>query len=354
MATAQNGQMKTDWDNFFASTPAGQAVSWGGGMLQNLGNGRAYLSSGDVTNGGMYFDQADINNPDKLSYLAAQSQGVANEWAKYGITPNQEQANYAARDRAARVASGQALPSIAVHGSDFDQNAAYFAANKNDPIAQYVREQSQGQNKYHTNTDWAGQYNLDPATGGSAGIQLGAAANSREPTAQMNADFANYWATTNPGDSQRFGAGTLFRNADGSALYTNSAGVGSVINSTDSIQGIASSNPEIAQAWRDQYGYGGTPSATLPQQPTYQQPNYQQPNYQQPNYPQPTAPQNEYQMPVLNALYQGQQQRMAAPAPQFNFQAKGPLTATSGAPQSQGVATGEPAPGALTTVINGG
>lgn len=66
------------------------------------------------------------------------------------------------------------------------------------------------------------------------------------------------------------------------------------------------------------------------------------------------SPQNEYQMPVLSALYQAQQQRMAAPAPQFNFQSKGPLSATAGAPPTQGVAPGEPASGALTTVINGG
>jgi len=59
-----------------------------------------------------------------------------------------------------------------------------------------------------------------------------------------------------------------------------------------------------------------------------------------------------YQMPVLDALYRAQQQRMSAPAPRFNFQSQsGPLTATA-APQ--GIAAGEPATGALTNVINGG
>lgn len=58
----------------------------------------------------------------------------------------------------------------------------------------------------------------------------------------------------------------------------------------------------------------------------------------------------EYQMPVLNALYQAQQQRMSAPVPRFNFQ--GPLTTTAVTPPATIIA-GAPTPGALTTVISG-
>jgi hypothetical protein len=63
---------------------------------------------------------------------------------------------------------------------------------------------------------------------------------------------------------------------------------------------------------------------------------------------------NEYQMPMLNALYQSQQQRMTAPAPRFNFQSQqdGPLTTMSGS-APRGFAAGEPNPGALTTAIKG-
>lgn len=69
-------------------------------------------------------------------------------------------------------------------------------------------------------------------------------------------------------------------------------------------------------------------------------------------YPQQQAPQ--YQMPVLNALYQAQQQRMTAPVPRFNFQQQGPLTATAAAnPQQSTIMAGEPPPGALTTAISG-
>lgn len=54
-----------------------------------------------------------------------------------------------------------------------------------------------------------------------------------------------------------------------------------------------------------------------------------------------TTAQPEYKMPMLNALYQGQQQRMLSTAPTFNFQ------------QPAGAGGAQPAaPGALTTVVN--
>ena len=60
----------------------------------------------------------------------------------------------------------------------------------------------------------------------------------------------------------------------------------------------------------------------------------------------------DYKMPVLNALYQGQQQRMLAPAPTFNFQQQpGAMVSTQPAPQP-GFAAGAPQPGALTTAIS--
>ena len=68
------------------------------------------------------------------------------------------------------------------------------------------------------------------------------------------------------------------------------------------------------------------------------------------SYPQQQVPQ--YQMPVLNALYQAQQQRMTAPVPRFNFQQQGPLTATAN-PQQSTIMAGETPPGALTTAISG-
>ncbi len=60
-----------------------------------------------------------------------------------------------------------------------------------------------------------------------------------------------------------------------------------------------------------------------------------------------TVTQPEYKMPVLNALYQGQQQRMFSPAPTFNFQQP------AGAPQppQPGSAAGAPQ-GALTAAIS--
>lgn len=53
----------------------------------------------------------------------------------------------------------------------------------------------------------------------------------------------------------------------------------------------------------------------------------------------PLTTTNDYKMPVLNALYQNQQQRMTSEAPKFNFQAQTPA-----APTQQ--------PGALTNVIS--
>ena len=60
-----------------------------------------------------------------------------------------------------------------------------------------------------------------------------------------------------------------------------------------------------------------------------------------------TVTQPEYKIPVLNALYQGQQQRMFSPAPTFNFQQP------AGAPQppQPGSAAGAPQ-GALTAAIS--
>ena len=60
-----------------------------------------------------------------------------------------------------------------------------------------------------------------------------------------------------------------------------------------------------------------------------------------------TTAQSEYKMPMLNALYQGQQQRMLSTAPTFNFQQP------AGAPQppQPGSAAGAPQ-GALTTAIS--
>ena len=61
-----------------------------------------------------------------------------------------------------------------------------------------------------------------------------------------------------------------------------------------------------------------------------------------PAQPAPAAPhQPQYQMPVLNALYQNQQQRMTSEAPRFNFQAQQP--GQTSLPQQ---------PGALTNVIS--
>ena len=208
---------------------------------------------------------------------------------------------------------------------------------------------------------------------------------------QMMNDWERYFSTAVPGQSINWGGGTLTMGQDGQAVYKapNATNGGTVINplsigNTAYLQSLAASNPGIAKQWGDQYGYtsgmnaqdqavfnrgitqtspigqsGGDPFA-VQQSATVQQPvqqPVQQANPIQPGTPSPWTPpaqnqpqiypQNEYQMPVLNALYQAQQQRMSAPAPQFNFQSQGPLTTS--APQSQD----GPATGALTTVING-
>ncbi len=60
-----------------------------------------------------------------------------------------------------------------------------------------------------------------------------------------------------------------------------------------------------------------------------------------------TTAQPEYKMPMLNALYQGQQQRMLSTAPTFNFQ----QPAGTPQPPQPGSAAGAPQ-GALTTAIS--
>ena len=60
----------------------------------------------------------------------------------------------------------------------------------------------------------------------------------------------------------------------------------------------------------------------------------------------------DYKMPVLNALYQNQQQRMFAPAPTFNFQQQLGSTAPAQPGSQAGFAADAPQPGALTTAIS--
>jgi hypothetical protein len=165
-----NDQMKSDWAGFFTSTKAGAAVDWAGGKLQNMGNGKAWFSSPDMVNGGTMLDANSINNPSTLQSLMAQSPGIAQEWAKYGIMPDSGAVAYYDNQRKQRYDSGQAIPSIGVHGGDSDANLAYFKANPDDPIASYVRGYSNANpSEYHKNTDWTGQFNLSPTTGGASG-----------------------------------------------------------------------------------------------------------------------------------------------------------------------------------------
>ena len=158
-----NDQMRNDWNGFFGGTANGAAVDWGGGKLQNMGNGKAYFSSADIGNGGAYINQSDIDNPETLRNLMASSPGIAQEWAKYGLQPDTSRVQWEDKNRQQRYDSGQAIPGIPVHGGDIDVNSAYFQNNKNDPIASYVRDfTKQNPSQYHTNTDWAGQYGLSP------------------------------------------------------------------------------------------------------------------------------------------------------------------------------------------------
>ncbi len=172
-------QMQTDWNAFFDGTPSKQAVSWGGGKLQNMGDGRAYFSAADMSGGGGYLNRSDINNPERLRELMAQSPGINQEWSRYGLTPDPQRVAAADAERKKRNASGMGVPGIPVHGNDADANAAYFKANPNDPIASFVRDWTKNNpSAAHQGTDWSGQYNLSPpgsvaglggATGGNTG-----------------------------------------------------------------------------------------------------------------------------------------------------------------------------------------
>ena len=190
---------------------------------------------------------------------------------------------------------------------------------------------------------------------------------ARGMTPQQNRDIAAFWEENkaNPqalkAGMTRFGVGiTDVMNATGQDLnavarvFQSGGDWGGLhFNQNGSLYGTDWGGPVAQQVQPAPYvpPTGGTyyPGAN-PVQPGTSSAQPQRP-------PAPVAPipaQNEYQMPVLNALYQSQQQRMTAPAPRFNFQSQGPLTSVAAGPSAQGFAAGEPAPGALTTVINGG
>ena len=228
-------QMQSDWGSYFSGAKAGDTANWGGGTLTMGDDGQAQYKAQNATNGGTVINPNSISNPAYLQILAASNPGIAKQWGEqYGYNSGVN-----AQDQAV---FNQGIPQPTQSASQ--TGGASPSATTSQPGASAP----------------AGQ------VGSSANTPPGIVNNAvtHSPLSQMASDFGNYWATSKPGDSQPFGAGTLTRNADGSATYTNSAGVNSVLSMGDGIQSIADANPEIANAWRDQYGYKSAGTTATP------------------------------------------------------------------------------------------
>jgi hypothetical protein len=248
MAGIITGAMKNDFTNYFNTSKAGDATAWGGGMLTKNADGSANYSAPNAINGGTKIESNFGDN--SLQSLADLNAGVADQWkSQYGY-----EVDPAAKAYAASVASK--APSLATHGGSAAENQAYFDANPNDPNRLYVQ-------------DW---YAKNPGgivgNAGAAGAAAGAGNTGTQPAAttsaapNMQADWSKYWGSSTPGSSQAWANGTLTRNADGTATYLRQGdtGAGTVIAANADMGALAAANPDIAAAWKSQYGY--TPAAS--------------------------------------------------------------------------------------------
>ncbi len=79
-------RMKTDWDNYFNTTKAGQTLDWAGGQLLNNGDGTATWRGTGPTNSdrGTILKQSDYNFHD----VAGASSTIGDFWKQqYGYDP---------------------------------------------------------------------------------------------------------------------------------------------------------------------------------------------------------------------------------------------------------------------------
>lgn len=82
---------------------------------------------------------------------------------------------------------------------------------------------------------------------------------------QMSKDWNDYWNNTKAGDTMNWGNGTVSRNADGSATYKSNNGQSTNFNAGMSIDDVAKSNSEIANAWSNTYGYKAPTETQIPE-----------------------------------------------------------------------------------------
>lgn len=74
-------------------------------------------------------------------------------------------------------------------------------------------------------------------------------------SATMRQHWNEYWQTSSPGTTQAFAGGTLTRNPDGSATYTDASGKQIRYGSGTPYENVAGMSPEILERWQRDYGY---------------------------------------------------------------------------------------------------
>lgn len=91
------------------------------------------------------------------------------------------------------------------------------------------------------------------------------AQNQASIPSEMQNDYQNYWATSQPGSTMEWGGGTLQRGQTG-AIYTDPSGVTTLLTPGSDLNQLAFQNPYIAQQWGMQYGFQPTqePAIDLP------------------------------------------------------------------------------------------
>ena len=73
----------------------------------------------------------------------------------------------------------------------------------------------------------------------------------------MQQAWDQYWQTVTPGTSLNWASGTITRNQDGTATYSDPNGGKQTFSSTTPIQTVAGMSPYIAQQWQGEFGYSG-------------------------------------------------------------------------------------------------
>jgi hypothetical protein len=219
-------RMTNDYMNYLNSSKPGDTQQWAGGTLTKGADGIATWT-------GPTGQKINMTNGSNFDSIAQASPEIRDLWKQtYGFTP-------------AGNSTDINDPRMVTHAGPVDMT---------------------GQTPYKISGAASGGLisnainppPTQPPAPGSAGTQVGTQAGTAtsQPAAKpsIQSDYANYFATSKPGDTTNWAGGTLTRNATG-AIYTDASGRPIVMNPDSDLSQIASQSPNIAALWNTTYGF---------------------------------------------------------------------------------------------------